>query len=146
LYEFKISINFIYYFYLIIMAINQLFKIKPSYEILVKICFLYDIDLNNLEKKNTFTKLELIELQIDNYFEMFKNLLSEYYLPCKSKKYLECIDIKKSITILRQLLKLYNFSLLSSERYNNSKKYIIYTIKYNKIENKETIDGIISFD
>jgi len=128
------------------MAINQLFKIKPSYDILVKICIFYGIDLNNLEKKNTFTKMELLDLKIDNYFDMFKNLLRQYYLPCKNKKYLECINIKKSITILRQLLKLYNYSLISSEHYNNSKKYIIYTIKYNKIENKEIIDGIISFD
>ena len=128
------------------MAINQLFKIKPSFETLLKICFLYGIDLNNLDKKYTFTKMDLIELQIENYFEMIKNLLCQYYLPCKNKKYLECIDIKKSITILRQLLKLYNYSLLSSEHYNNSKKYIVYTIKYNKIETKQKINGIINFD
>ena len=91
------------------MAINQLFKIKPSFEILLKICFLYGIDLNNLEKKNTFTKMELIELQIENYFEIIQELLEQYYLPCKNKKYLECINIKKCITILRQLLKLYNY-------------------------------------
>ena len=128
------------------MAINQLFKTKPSFDILCKICFLYGIDLTNIEKKNTFTKMELIELQIENYFEMIQNLLTHYYLPCKNKKYLECINIKKCITILRQLLKLYNYSLISSEHYNNSKKYIVYTIKYNKIENKEKIDGVIIFD
>ena len=128
------------------MAINQLFKLKPSFDILLKICALYGIDLNNLEKKQTFTKMELIELQIENYFEMIQNLLSQYYLPCKNKKYLECINIKKCITILRQLLKLYNYSLLSSEHYNNSKKYIVYTIKYNKIESTGKIDGVINFD
>ena len=128
------------------MAINQLFKIKPPFDIVVKICVLYGIDLNNLEKKHTFTKMELIDLQIDGYFELIKKLLIQYYLPCKNKKYLECINIKKCITILRQLLKLYNYSLISSEHYNNSKKYIVYTVKYNKIENKETIDGIINFD
>ena len=128
------------------MAINQLFKLKPSFDILLKICFLYGIDLSNLEKKNTFTKMELIELQIENYFEIIQELLEQYYLPCKNKKYLECINIKKCITILRQLLKLYNYSLISSEHYNNSKKYIVYTIKYNKIENKEKIDGVIIFD
>ena len=59
--------------------------------------------------------MELIELQIENYYDMIKYMLSQYYLPCKNKKYLECINTKKCITILRQLLKLYNYSYLDSK-------------------------------
>ena len=128
------------------MAINQLFKTKPSYDLLVQICLFFGIDLKKLEKKNTFTKKELRDLKIEEHFNKIKSLLGEYYLLCKRKKYLDCIDLKKCITILRQLLKLYNYSMISSEHYNNSKKYIVYTIHFNKIENKEAIDGVINFD
>ena len=50
------------------------------------------------------------------------------------------------LTILRQLLKLYNYSLKSYEKYSNSKKYIVYSIIHNKIDSTEAIDGIINFD
>jgi hypothetical protein len=128
------------------MAINQLFKIKPSFDSLLKLCFFFGVDITNIEVKKSFTKLDLLDLKIESSFGEIEQLIGHYYLPCKHKKYLECIDIKKCITILRQFLKLYNYSLISSEHYNNSKKYIIYTIIYNKIENKESFNGIINFD
>ena len=128
------------------MAINQLFKIKPSIEIVRKICILFNIDIYNLDKKYSFTKKELIDSNFENHFDTIVNLLDLYYLPCKKKNYLDIINIKKSITLLRQILKLYNYSLKSEEHYNNSKKYIIYSVIYNKINNNISTNGIISFD
>ena len=78
-------------------------------------------------------------------YDIIKELLKQYYLPCKQKTYLNNFKLQKCITIFRQLLKLYNYSLLSEEKYSNSKKYIIYKIIFNKINN-EKIDGIINFD
>ena len=128
------------------MAVNQLFKTKPTIDIIIKICSFFGIDLNNIDKKNSFTKKELDDINLQDNFNEIKLLLTQFYLPCKTKIYLENITIKKCITILRQILKLYNYSVISCEHYNNSKKYIVYTIKYNISVNNTIIDGIINFD
>ena len=128
------------------MAINQLFIQKPPIDILVEICLLFGIDLNNLEKNNTFTKEDLVDMNFKENYEKIINLIDNYYLNCKKKIYLHNISDKKCITILRQLLKLYNYSLKSNEKYCNSKKYIVYSVIYNKIDSTEAIDGIINFD
>jgi hypothetical protein len=123
------------------MAINQLFKIKPSYDILTKLCLLFNIDLNNLDKNNNFT---INELNFD--INDIKKLLEHCYLKCKQKIYFNDISMKKSITILRQILRLYNYNLISTDYYNNSKKYIRYTIKLNKNNINKKNNGIILFD
>tara|TARA_B110000495_G_C22600886_1_gene359378 strand:+ start:232 stop:618 length:387 start_codon:yes stop_codon:yes gene_type:complete len=128
------------------MAVNQLFKTKPTIDIIIKICSFFGIDLNNIDKKNSFTKKELEDINLQDNFNEIKLLLTHFYLPCKTKIYLENITIKKCITILRQILKLYNYTVISCEHYNNSKKYIVYTIKYNISVNNTLIDGIINFD
>ena len=38
------------------MAINQLFKLKPSIDILNKLAVIFGIDLKNLDKKYTLLK------------------------------------------------------------------------------------------
>ena len=127
------------------MAINQLFKSKPPFNLVLKICLYFGIDLEDLSKKNSFTKNELVKLDLANKFPEFEEALKQYYIPCKCKIYLNNITISKSVTILRQLLKLYNFKISSNESYNNSKKYIIYVITQN--ENKQlTNNGVIKFD
>ena len=54
--------------------------------------------------------------------------LKEYYLPCKSRLYLTDLDEKKCITILRQLLKQYNYNILAKEKTIKSVKYNFYQI------------------
>ena len=127
------------------MAINQLFKSKPPFNLVLKICLYFGIDLEDLSKKNSFTKNELIKLDLESKFSELREALKQYYIPCKCKIYLNNITISKSVTILRQILKLYNFKITSNESYNNSKKYIIYVITQN--ENKQlTNNGVIKFD
>ena len=50
--------------------------------------------------------------------------LQKYYIPCKSKKYLNQLNEKKCITILRQFLKIHNHTLNSKERYIKGKKQL----------------------
>ena len=127
------------------MAINQLFKSKPPFNLVLKICLYFGIDLEDLSKKNSFTKNELVKLDLESKFSELREALKQYYIPCKCKIYLSNITISKSVTILRQILKLYNFKITSNESYNNSKKYIIYVITQN--ENKQlTNNGVIKFD
>ena len=123
------------------MTINQLFKIKPSLYIIIQIVSFFDIKLNDLHKKNSFNNknLKLSKEQLNN----IKYLLIDYYIPCKKKIYLDIMTTKKAITILRQLLKLYNYSLESHEKYNNSKKIIVYTIID---KNEKKIDDILYFN
>lgn len=125
------------------MAINQLFKIKPSIELVKQICSYFNVNLDNLEANNSFTinSLNII------YLDEIKKKLNDYYIPCKQKIYLNNITKKKTITILRQLLKLYNFNLNSKEIYENTKKIISYTIVPKKIDSiKKINNGVINFD
>ena len=57
--------------------------------------------------------------------------LNEYYIPCKSKKYLTDLDEKKAITILRQIVKCFNYFLFSKEKYIKGEKNITYQIMPN---------------
>ena len=61
-----------------------------------------------------------------------KNRLEVYYIPCKSKIYLNDIDEAKCITILRQFLKYMDYNLKLKEKYVNGVKnyqYFIVCIK-----------------
>ena len=122
------------------MTINQLFKTKPNLKILTKIVSFFNIELNELHKKKSFNKtLKLSKEQLNN----IKYLLKDYYIPCKKKIYLDEISQKRAITILKQLLKLYNYTLKSEEKYNNSKKIIIYIITEKNIKK---IDDVLYFN
>ena len=115
---------------------NQLFKIIPKINVLLDIikCF----GLNNLDEKKYFSKDDLSKI---NSVDKIKHLnLEKYYLPCKSKIYINNLNNKKIITILRQFLKLYKYKLLSREKYINKKKIIIYyIIKLSEINYKPII-------
>ena len=137
------------------MAINQLFKNKPSKELVKEIIGLININIDNIEKletdnienKNFFTIKEINDLNILNKVCFIKNKLKDYYLPCKQNIYLNNITIKKLLTIFRQLLKLYNYKIISIDKYDNGKKFIIYSITHiEKTNNKKNINCIISFD
>jgi len=108
------------------MSLNQLFLRKPPLELFMKImknCNIESLDsnvffsINILENNNSIIKSKLL---LDE--------LSEFYLPCKKKVYFKDITNRKLITIIKQVLRLYDYKLLSNEKYSNSKKYILYQI------------------
>lgn len=108
------------------MKINQLFKKMPDETILNKIINAFG--LNSLNDNRGFTRADLIKLNtIENLYEM-KNDLLEYYIPCKARNYLNDLNEKNAITILRQFVKVYNFKVISSERNINKTKYIYYKL------------------
>ena len=53
---------------------------------------------------------------------------------------------KKLITLLRQILKPYDFSINSIEKYNNGEKYLLYTIEKKKNLCIKKINSLINFD
>lgn len=68
---------------------------------------------------------------VDKMQTISKQLI-EYYLPCKARNYLYIITDKICITILRQVLREFGYSLFSKETYRRKKKQILYQIFSNE--------------
>lgn len=109
------------------MKIHQLFKEKVSDDVLMKL--LDAFGLKNITDDVIFSKHDLIALATVEKISSMKEQLQQYYLPCKSKVYLEDVNISKCITILRQILKLFQVKLISKQKYVNQKKCTIYMIQ-----------------
>lgn len=108
---------------------KQIFKKYPNISFSESIfeCFNINIYHPNLERIN-FTKKDLEKYKtIDKITEIIPEL-KKIYLNCKHF-FLEKINIKKCLTILRHFLKFYNFQLLYKEGYFEKKKIILYRIK-----------------
>jgi hypothetical protein len=129
---------------------DQLFKNKPDFNLVTNIIKLFGLlDINDI---NLFTKQNLIDLDTISKMHEYIPKLKEFYLPCKSKLYLTGLDEKKCITILRQLLKQYNYNILAKEKTIKSVKYNFYQIiqfSNKKINTELTNDErkiVLSFD
>lgn len=95
---------------------------------------------NGLLDRRSFKKQDLIIIGTIKRLEDIKTQLQEYYLPCKSHLYLEDITVNKAITILRQVLRLFDYHLTSKERNINNKKIIFYSLESDKeVENNTNI-------
>ena len=128
---------------------DQLFKYKPDMNLLNDIIRLFG--LSGLNDTKLFTKQNMKDLNTVKKVNEIIPRLQDFYLPCKSKKYLTRLDDKKCITILRQVLKQYNYNLLTKEKCIKGEKFNYYhIIKYsNKKINTEPIDErviVLSFD
>ena len=108
------------------MPINQLFCKKPDNFILLKVleCF----NLSNLQDDKFFTRKILKDINTVKKIENIYSDLSDYYIPCKGKKYLSDLDEKKIITILRQIVKCFNYFVFSKEKYIKGEKNITYQV------------------
>lgn len=127
------------------MVYNQLFKIIPDRSFLSDIIKLFGI--NDLDENIHFTNNDLDKLNTASKLIEFVPKLKEYYIPCKSKLYLNNIDNKRAITILKQILKVFNYFIINRFKTINGKK-IKYYIIHKKSEDifipKKNI--LISFD
>lgn len=105
---------------------NQLFRISPDLKISTKLLNLFGI--SDFNDNHSFTKFNLQELDTVNKIKEITEYLKKYYIPCKSKIYLINLNEKKCITILRQFLKVHNFTLMSKEKYIKGKKSLFYQV------------------
>ena len=129
------------------MTINQLFKKKPSKEFIEEILLIYGLE--NFEDNKQFTRKDLENLNLCDNISNISHKFKDYYLPCKYKIYLQNISIKKSITLLRQLLKLYDYNVKSNEKYIKGEKIIVYQILPKNSQKKQVNSNnkcVISFD
>jgi len=105
---------------------NQLFKTIPPRELVYKV--LQTFGLNGLDDTRNFTRQDINKLGTIDKIYLLKPLLEEYYLPCKARTYLNDINEKNIITILRQLIRIYGYSIVSREKYIKGNKFIIYQL------------------
>ena len=108
------------------MGRHQLFKKIPPKEIVLKYlnCFGFkDFNDRRCICKKYFSRMNVIP--------NIKKIIQElkiFYLPCKSKVYINNITEKKCITILRQFIKVHGYTLISKERYIEGKKMSVYRL------------------
>ena len=78
----------------------------------------------------------------------------KYYLPCKQRTYLNDLNTKNVITILRHVCKCYGYCIISTEKHVKKQKLIIYKIikisdkEYKPLYEENVInkDGVIDFN
>lgn len=132
------------------MKINQLFGKVLAEDVLLQLLNCYG--LKGLNDKHTFKKQDLVFIGTVQKLNAMKPILEGYYLPCKAKLYLEDMTEKKSITVLRQVLRLFKYHITSKERNLNTKKIIFYTVtsdeEYENMMNMKSqqLPRILKFD
>ena len=132
------------------MVKNQLFRVLPDIEIINSLLQIFG--LNSLYDTKFFTKESLKDNDTVNKLYEMKDELEKYYLPCKAKNYINDINDKRCITILRQFIKVHGYTLISKERYIDGKKMSVYRLIEDNKEptpkksNKDKKDIVISFE
>lgn len=84
--------------------------------------------LKGFDDPTYFSRKDLDTVLCVEKMVALKEDLMQYYLPCKARTYLNDLNNKNVITILRQLSRLYGYSVQSREKYVKGDKFIIYQI------------------
>ena len=112
------------------MTTNQLFRKIPPKNVVVRILNVFG--LKDVEDQRYFSRKDLEALKcVEEMNNTIKPLLGEYQLPCKSRTYLNDLTPKNVITVLRQIVRLYDYNVVSKEKYIKGDKFIIYQLTPN---------------
>lgn len=111
------------------MKIYQLFIKKVEDELLAKLlrCF----GLQGLEDRRVFNKHDMVQMRTVEQMKNLSDELATYYLPCKAKIYLQDLTEKRAITVLKQVIRLYDYHLASIEKNASGRKIINYCLVSN---------------
>ena len=132
------------------MTKNQLFKIVPDLQIIQDILDAFGLD--DIEDTRIFTKEHMKDVDTVQKIKDLKEKLEEYYIPCKSKKYLTDLNEKKCITILRQFVKIHHYKCIGMEKSIKGNKCMTYRLFYSKEDylkspmSKEKKEYVLSFE
>jgi hypothetical protein len=128
---------------------EQLFKAIPSIDFVEDFLKMF-VPNGFSDTCYQFSRRMMEEKQIVKKVEMMLPLLRDYYLKCKHKRYLENLNEKKCITLLRQLLRVYGYKIVSIEKYHQGQKYLLYKMERILSEEMEEEDRqkklIVKFD
>jgi hypothetical protein len=119
----------------------KLFRKIPSVFLIEQ--FLQTCGIYSLQDSSWFQKQQI-------QLEQFEQLLPElepFYIPCKAHEYLySSLTHARAITILRQVLRVHNVTIVSKEKTCGSEKQVWYQIKQNHSTTTPlTEDILISF-
>ena len=121
------------------MKRNQLFKLEPSIDFVKEFVKIFGLkDINDTRK---FSRDSLVNINTLDKFDVFKEDLKKYYIPCKYEKYVTDLNEKKLVTILRQIVKLHDYKVTSQEKYIDGKKTLLYSL-----ESDTQIDDHINYN
>lgn len=109
---------------------NQLFRRCIPSSLLNEVVNSYG--LRNVDDTRWFSRETMKETKTVEHMQTISKKLIDYYLPCKARNYLFIITDKICITILRQILREFGYSLFSKETYRKKKKQILYQIYSNE--------------
>tara|TARA_B000000557_G_scaffold262348_1_gene262983 strand:+ start:795 stop:1193 length:399 start_codon:yes stop_codon:yes gene_type:complete len=109
------------------MTKNQLFSCVPELNVVDKLLSYFGLE-DGINDKNSFNKLNMKELDTVKKIDEYKGELRKYYIPCKARVYLDVIDEKKCITILRQFIKTHGYTLVSCDKSINGNKIKLYRL------------------
>ena len=119
---------------------SPIFRQNPPLDIVLKV--LLTFGLSSLYDASWFAKSHV---RLDKLEEVLIEL-EPYYIPCKAKEYLyTSLTQIKAVTILRQILKVYDIHLQTSERGRGNVKTVWYHLD-NKSLSKDIPDGHIEFN
>lgn len=108
--------------------INQLFKRRPDEDELIKILNCYNLE--NLHDDKIFSFIDLNYYDTINKLYSILDILIDIYMPCKYY-YINNLNNKKCITILRQICKLFNKKLYLDYIVDNKTKILSFSINNN---------------
>lgn len=132
------------------MPKNQLFKNTPDLQIVQSVLEAFGLD--NIEDTRLFTKEHMQDVETVQKITLLSDKLKEYYLPCKSKKYLTDLNEKKCITILRQFIKIHHYKCIGMEKSVKGKKMMTYRLIYSEEDYlkspqcKESQEVVVTFE
>ena len=132
------------------MSKNQLFKNVPDLQIIQSILGAFGLD--DIEDARFFTKEHMTDVDTVQKIINLSDSLKEYYLPCKSKKYLTDLNEKKCITILRQFVKIHHYKCIGMEKSIKGNKTMTYRLIYSNNdyltspEAKKNKEYVLSFE
>lgn len=108
------------------MKINQLFVKHVEKDLVERLMQCYG--LGGFNDKRSFCKFDLEKSNTINRVNGIMEELRPYYLPCKAKTYLNNLDVKKSITLLKQVIRLHGYFLKTKEKSVNTRKIMYYVL------------------
>ena len=123
---------------------NQLFKEIPPMDLVEKILKYFiptGFDTNYKFSREDITNKKIIKKISANFDE-----LSKYYLNCKINKYLVDLTPRKAVTLLRQILRPYNYKITAIEKYCRGDKYLLYCLQRVEISPKKEYHLTLKFD